>query len=57
MRDDKKREELEHSVNDLEWQLDSAAEQLGILEDTKAQLEEEKTEIETQLEKEQTEEI
>ena len=50
----KKREELEHSVNDLEWQLDSAAEQLGILEDTKAQLEEEKTEIETQLEKEQT---
>lgn len=49
----KKREELEHSVNDLEWQLDSAAEQLGILEDTKAQLEEEKTEIETQLEKEQ----
>lgn len=50
----KKREELEHSVNDLEWQLDSAAEQLGILEDTKAQLEEEKTEIEMQLEKEQT---
>ena len=50
----KKREELEHFVNDLEWQLDSAAEQLGILEDTKAQLEEEKTEIETQLEKEQT---
>ena len=50
----KKREELEHSVNDLEWQLDSAAEQMGILEDTKAQLEEEKTEIETQLEKEQT---
>lgn len=50
----KKREELEHSVNDLEWQLDSAAEQLSILEDTKAQLEEEKTEIETQLEKEQT---
>ena len=50
----KKREELEHSVNDLEWQLDSAAEQLGILEDTKAQLEKEKTEIETQLEKEQT---
>lgn len=50
----KKREELEHSVNDLEWQLDSAVEQLGILEDTKAQLEEEKTEIETQLEKEQT---
>ena len=50
----KKREELEHSVNDLEWQLDSAAEQLDILEDTKAQLEEEKTEIETQLEKEQT---
>ena len=49
----KKREELEHSVNDLEWQLDSAAEQLGILEDTKAQLEKEKTEIETQLEKEQ----
>ena len=49
----KKREELEHSVNDLEWQLDSAAEQLGILEDTKAQLKEEKTEIETQLEKEQ----
>ena len=37
----KKREELEHSVNDLEWQLDSAAEQLGILEDTKAQLEKE----------------
>lgn len=50
----KKREELEHSVNDLEWQLDSAAEQLGILEDTKAQLEEEKTKIEMQLEKEQT---
>ncbi len=50
----KKREELEHFVNDLEWQLDSAAEQLGILEDTKAQLEEEKTEIEMQLEKEQT---
>ena len=50
----KKREELEHSVNDLEWQLDSAADQLGILEDTNAQLEEEKTEIATQLEKEQT---
>lgn len=50
----KKREELEHTVSDLEWQLDSAAEQLGILEDIKAQLEEEKTEVEMQLEKEQT---
>ena len=47
-----RREELENSISDLEWQMDSLNQQLEWLEQVKAQMEEEKVALETQVEEE-----
>ena len=47
-----RREELENSISELEWQMDSLNQQLEWLEQMKAQMEEEKSELETQVEEE-----
>lgn len=47
-----RRESLENSVSDLEWQLDSISQQMEILEQMKAQTEQQMTELQTQLEQE-----
>ena len=47
-----RREELENSISELEWQMDSLNQQLEWLEQMKAQMEEEKSALETQVEEE-----
>ena len=47
-----RREELENSLSELEWQMDSLNQQLEWLEQMKAQMEEEKSALETQVEEE-----
>lgn len=47
-----RREELENSISDLEWQMDSLNQQLEWLEQVKAQMEEEKAALETQVKEE-----
>lgn len=49
----RRREELEHSMQSLEWQLDSTMQDLQFLEQMKEELENQKAEIEAQLEIEQ----
>lgn len=49
----RRREELEHSMQSLEWQLDSTMQDLQLLEQMKEELENQKAEIEAQLEIEQ----
>lgn len=49
----RRREELEHSMQSLEWQLDSTMQDLQFLEQMKEELENQKAEIEAQLETEQ----
>lgn len=49
----RRREELEQSMQSLEWQLDSTMQDLQFLEQMKEELENQKAEIETQLEIEQ----
>lgn len=49
----RRREELEHSMQSLEWQLDSTMQDLQFLEQMKEDLENQKAEIEAQLEIEQ----
>lgn len=45
-------EELENNLSDMEWQLDSLSQQIEMLEEMKLEAEEEKGEIEAQLETE-----
>ena len=47
-----RREELENSISELEWQMDSLNQQLEWLEQMKTQMEEEKSALETQVEEE-----
>ena len=47
-----RREELENSISELEWQMDSLNQQLEWLEQMKAQMEEEKSALKTQVEEE-----
>ena len=47
-----RRESLENSVSDLEWQLDSISQQMEILEQMKAQTEQQMSELQTQLDQE-----
>lgn len=49
----RRREELEHSMQSLEWQLNSTMQDLQFLEQMKEELENQKAEIEAQLEIEQ----
>lgn len=49
----RRREEMEHSMQSLEWQLDSTMQDLQFLEQMKEELENQKAEIEAQLEIEQ----
>lgn len=49
----KQREELERSVSELQFQMDSLSQQIDFLEQTRTQLEQQKDEIETKLQNEQ----
>ena len=49
----KQREELERSVSELQFQMDSLSQQIDFLEQTRMQLEQQKDEIETKLQNEQ----